>query len=116
MSNQHTQHKFAAIRFLDNRLNTFDLPTEEYKREEQIIHNILENNSFPTRQQKSPKLKLRKQAELNPIEKRATFTYIGNETTFITNIFRRPNIKVAFRTENTIGTDFCTNNRQLTNT
>ena len=30
MSNHPTQHKFAAIRFLYNRLNTYDLPTEEY--------------------------------------------------------------------------------------
>ena len=29
--------------------------------------------------------------------------YIGKETTFITNIFRWSNIKVAFRTENTKG-------------
>ena len=94
-SNHPTQHKFAAIRFLYNRLNTYDLPTEEYKREEQIIHNILDNNSFPTCPQKPYDLKLRKQTEPNPIEKQqwATFTYTGKETTFITNIFRRTNIK-----------------------
>ena len=105
-SNHPTQHKFAAVRYLYNRLNTYDLPTEEYKREEQIIHNILVNNSFPTRQQEThttPKLK--KQTEPNSMEKKkpATFTYTGKETTFITNIFRRANIKIAFRTENTIG-------------
>jgi len=33
----------------------------------------------------------------------ATFTYTGNETTFITNIFRRANLKIAFRTNNTVG-------------
>jgi hypothetical protein len=43
--------------------------------------------------------------EPNPREKQkwSTFTYTGRETTFITNIFRRTNIKIAFRTNNTIG-------------
>ena len=62
-SNHPTQHKFAAIRFLYNRLNTYDLPTGEYERKEQIIHNILENNSSPVRLQKPPSLKLRNQTE-----------------------------------------------------
>jgi len=94
--------RFTAIRFLYNRLNTYDLPTGEYKGEEQIIHNILENNSFPICPQKPLSLKLRKHREPNPTEKQkwATFTYIGRETTFITSISRRPNIKIAFRTNN----------------
>jgi hypothetical protein len=51
-SNHPAQHKFAAVRFLYNRLNSYDLPTEEYNREKQVIQNILVNNSFPYRQQK----------------------------------------------------------------
>ena len=39
---------------------------------------------------------------LTPSHTRATFTYIGKETTFITNIFRRTKLKIAFRTNNTI--------------
>jgi len=89
-SNHPTQHKFAAIRFLYSRVNTYDLFTEDYKQEEQIVHNILENNSFPIRPQKPFSLQLRKQKEPSPIEEQkwATFTYVGRETTFITNIFR----------------------------
>jgi hypothetical protein len=104
-SNHPTQHKFAAVRFLYNRLNTHDLLTEDYKQEEQIIHNILKNNSFPIRPQKPSNLKPRKQKETTQIDKQkwTTFTYIGRETTFITNIFRRANIKIAFRINNTIG-------------
>ena len=94
-SNHPTQHTFAAVRILYNILNTHHLLTEDYKQEELIIHNILENNSFPIHPQKPSRLKLRKQEEPSPIEKQkwATFTYIGRETTFITNIFRRTNIK-----------------------
>jgi hypothetical protein len=79
--NHPTQHKFAAVGFLYNRLNTYDLPTEEYKREEQIIHSILENNSFPTQQQKTLTQRLRKQTEPNSKEKKkwATFAYIGRD-------------------------------------
>ena len=72
-----------------NRLNSYDLPTEEYNREEQVIHNILVNNSFPSRQQKKkPPSKLKKQTETRSAEdkKWVTFTYIGKETTFITNV------------------------------
>jgi hypothetical protein len=104
-SNHPTQHKFAAIGFLYNRLNTYDLLTEDYEQGEQIIHNIPKNNSFQIRSQKPSSLKPRKQKEPSQIEKQkwATFTYIGRETTFFTNIFRRTNIKIAFCTNNTIG-------------
>jgi hypothetical protein len=46
-SNHPPQHKYAAVRFLYNRLNTYQLQTEDYKQEENLIHNILHNNSFP---------------------------------------------------------------------
>jgi len=46
-SNHPTQHKYAAIRFLYNILNTYNLLKEDYKKEENVIHNIMHNNSFP---------------------------------------------------------------------
>ena len=42
-----TQHKYAAVRFLYNCLNTYQLQPAEYQLEENIIHNILHNNTFP---------------------------------------------------------------------
>jgi hypothetical protein len=33
----------------------------------------------------------------------ATFTYVGKETSYITNVFRRAGLEIAFRTNNTIG-------------
>jgi len=38
-----------------------------------------------------------------PRKKWAIFTYISKETSYITNIFRSTDIKIAFRTTNTIG-------------
>jgi hypothetical protein len=37
-SNHPTQHKYAAIRFLYNRLNMYELLKEDYEQEESIIH------------------------------------------------------------------------------
>jgi hypothetical protein len=53
-SNHPAQHKYAAIRFLHTRLNTYHLQDEEYKEEEDTIHDILSNNGFPTLIHKPP--------------------------------------------------------------
>jgi hypothetical protein len=52
------------------------LKDDEYKEEEDTIHDILSNNGFPV--------------------------HIGKETTFITNLFKKTDLKVAWRTTNTI--------------
>jgi hypothetical protein len=62
-------NKFAAVKFLYNRLNTYDLLTEDYKQEEKVIHNFLMNDSFPIHPQKPPKLYPRKQKETTQIDK-----------------------------------------------
>jgi hypothetical protein len=46
-SNHPTQHKYATVKFLYNRLNTYNLQVCKYRQEENIIHNIMHNNSFP---------------------------------------------------------------------
>jgi len=51
-SNHPTQHKYAAVKFLFNRLISYDLQEQEYIRELNTIHNILHNNSFPVTPQK----------------------------------------------------------------
>jgi len=51
-SNHLTQHKYAAVKFLYNRLNSYGLQEQEYKQELNVIHNILHNNSFPVTPQK----------------------------------------------------------------
>jgi hypothetical protein len=103
-SNHPTQHKYTAVIFLYNRLNTYNLLADEYQQEEETIHSILYNNSFPVRLQKPhhPKLKEQKLSTHTPTHKWATFTYIGKETTFITNLFRHTDIRIAFRTNNII--------------
>jgi hypothetical protein len=46
-SNQPAQYKYAAIRFLYNRLKTFNLHKEEYQGETDTIRDIMLNNGFP---------------------------------------------------------------------
>ena len=102
-SNHPTQHKYATVKFLYNRLNTYDLEKEEHEHELNIIH-ILHNNSFPIKHQK-PQIHTLAQKKLSQTLKHswATFTYVGKETSYITNIFRQTDLRIAFRTNNTIG-------------
>ena len=95
-SNHLTQHKYAAVRLLYNRINMYQLHNEEYQQEENIIHNILYNNSFPIHPQKPPNLDLIQQQ--NPPTRKhrwATFTYVGKETTYITSLFKHTDIRIA---------------------
>ena len=53
-SNHPTQHKYATVRYLYSRLNSYNLNQQEYQQELNIIHNIPHNNSFPIKPHKSP--------------------------------------------------------------
>ena len=46
-SNHPNQLKYATLKYLYNRLNTFDLHGDYYKTETTTIQNILHNNGFP---------------------------------------------------------------------
>jgi len=53
-SNHPTHHKYATVRFLFNRLDSYNLKQEEYQNELNIIHNIPYNNAFPIKPHKPP--------------------------------------------------------------
>jgi len=110
-SNHPAKHKYAAVRFLYKRLNTYKLHEDEYKTEENIIiYNIMYNNVFPIQPHKPlnpkpPTSELDRKISTTthtPTHKWVTFTYIGIEKNFITNLFRKTNLKIAFRTNSTI--------------
>jgi hypothetical protein len=106
-SNHPSQHKYAAVRFLYNRLNSYGLHDRDYKTEENTIHNILQNNSFPIQKHNTPQAPTPNHTpDVQPTDtqpqKWTTFTYVGKETTFVTNLFRKTNLKIAFRTNNTV--------------
>ena len=102
-SNHPTQHKFAAPRFLYNRLNSYNLHRQQFDNELNVIHNILHNNSFPIMSHKHRhNHNTTHEQRTQPKRKWATFTYIGKETLHITNAFRHTDLKIAFRTNNTL--------------
>jgi transposase-like protein len=103
ISNHPTHRKYAAVRFLFNRLNSYNLQHEEYQQKLNTIHNILPNNSFPIKPHKPHTLKPTHQKNSTTPTKWARFTYIGKETSYITNIFRRTDLKIPLRTKNIIG-------------
>jgi hypothetical protein len=104
-SNHPAQHKYTSIRFLYNRLSTYHLQDNEYK-EEDTIHGILSNNGFAAHTHKPPTLRRHTSTLVKETSttthKWASFTYFGKETTFIINLFKKTDLKVAWRTNNTI--------------
>jgi hypothetical protein len=102
-SNHPTHHKYAAVRFLYNRLNSYNLQQKEYRHELNIIHNILHNNAFPIKPHPPTHNTTKPTALRTNKQKWTTFTYVGEETSYITNVFRKTELKIAFHTTNTIG-------------
>jgi len=68
-SNHPTRHKYATVKFLYNRLDTYNLQQEEYLQELNIFHNILHNNSFPIKPHKPPTHNPVKQVAPRPTQK-----------------------------------------------
>jgi hypothetical protein len=102
-SNHPFQHKYATIRYLYNRRQTYQLHNEEYNCEINFTLNILYNVFFPVQPIRPPKIKQNQTIHLEvPKYKWATFTYKGKETTYITKIFKRTNLKIAYCTNNSI--------------
>jgi len=72
--NHLPQHKYAAIRFLYNRLNSYQLHKTEYQREENIIQNFLHNNSFSLRPPGKQRPKLTCLPTMHPLSKNGTLS------------------------------------------
>jgi hypothetical protein len=105
-SNHPAQHKYAVIRFQYNRLNTYHLHKEEYNEEINTICDIMLNTGFSVYTYNQPKPRhpnnsSKGQAD-TATQKWASFTYIGKETTFITNLFKKAGLRIALRTNNNI--------------
>ena len=101
-SNRSMQHKYAAIRILYNRLDSYNLNQQAYQQELNTIHNILHNNSFPIIPHRTQTPSQNKQPPNHTKRKWIPFTYVGKETTYITNIFKRTDLRITFSTTNTL--------------
>jgi hypothetical protein len=98
-SNHPPAHKYAAIRYMYNRLETYQLNHTQYNQEYNTIQNILYNNQFPLQTHIHPQRKHHQNTtttEPQPQNKKWTkFTYIGKETNIITKIFKNTNLHIA---------------------
>jgi hypothetical protein len=94
------EHKYAAIRYLQNRLNNYQLSHEKRDKERKIIQDILYNNGYSTSVLKSisSSKKPKRGTEKTHWSK---FTYFGKETRAVTTVFKNTSIKVAYSTKNT---------------
>ena len=101
-SNHPIQHKYAAFRYLYNRLNSYNLQQSEHQDELNLIYNILHNNTFPIKPHKPETPNPNKQAPPHSTQKCANFTYTGKETSYITSIFKRTDLKISFSTTQTL--------------
>jgi hypothetical protein len=102
-SNNPTHHKYAAVRFLFSSLNSYNLQYDEYQHELNIIYSILQNNGFPVIPHKPHAPKPTQPKNKETPKKWARFTYNGRETSYIRNIFRKTDLKIALHTRNTTG-------------
>jgi hypothetical protein len=78
-----------------------------FKTEKNTIKNILHNNEYVTSLIEKPinQSKQRTDTHTDPQNQKikwVTFTYYGKETRKITKIFRDTELKVAYRTRNTV--------------
>jgi hypothetical protein len=99
------EHKLSGIRYLVNRLNTFPITDKSKQREKSTISNILQNNECNINLLMQPLPQSRKQnihREQKHKTKWATFAYCGKEVLQITKLFKDTQLKIAFRTRNTI--------------
>jgi hypothetical protein len=99
------EHNSSSINYLLNRVHSYPTTKEAKEIELNTIRGILLNNQYNINESiKRPKPKQRN-AHTDTQEQKtkwATFTYSGKEVRKITKLFRDTQIKIAFRTKNTI--------------
>jgi hypothetical protein len=90
-------------------VNNYTITPENKITEGNIIRQIAHENGYNNSIQKQNKNKINSKMEIanednnQEGKKWATFTYTGSETKFITKLFKNTNLKIAYKTSNTIG-------------
>jgi hypothetical protein len=97
------EHKLAAIRYLTNWKETYNLNATNKGKANNITNHILHNNKYDI--SLSNKLtRTEKKYKLNTLNtKWAKFTCVVKETKFITKLFKNNTLKIAFTTQSTTG-------------
>ena len=98
------EQKYAAINYMINRMNSFYLNHANKETEQHIIEQIVDANGYSTTvvQQINNRKKV-KRSTTDKKNRWATFTYYGKETRTITKLFKKTELKIAYKANNTIG-------------
>ena len=108
LSNNPYEQKMAAYRYYIHRMLTLHISQTSLKKEWTTVCTMAISNGFPEKIIHNLKKKLtHKKQTLEPIatelnQKWVPFTFFGPAVRKITNLFKSSNIKIAFRTTNTI--------------
>jgi 3-dehydroquinate dehydratase len=92
----------AAIRYLYNRMNSYQLSSDNMQKENNTIIQIVTSNKYDASNlntMNNRKVKTKCEGE----RKWVKFTYVGKETRIITRYFKNTKVIVSFTTNNTIG-------------
>jgi len=92
------EHKLAAIRYLANTMETYNLNAVNKGKENNMIKLILCSNKYDISVLNKFTTTGHKVKQNMPKTKWAKFTYVGKETKFITKLFKNTSLKIAFTT------------------
>jgi hypothetical protein len=106
------EHKMAAFNYLFNRINCYPLTHNNKNNEMNIIKQIMYENGYNGKLMKPKKPTMNNIQEKNEQVKWAVFTYNGKQTIFVTKLFKNTNIRIAFKTQNSIGKLLRRNNKK----
>jgi hypothetical protein len=97
------EHKLAAIRYLSNRMKTYNLKPTSTQMEYDKLKQILYNNKYDVSiLHKVGKTNNKEREQDVQRKKWAKFTYVGKETRLITKAFKNTDVKIKFITNNNI--------------
>ena len=97
-----TEHKYAAVCYLHNRMYSYQLSHDKRGKECKIILDILHNNRYNAYTLESVSSTKRHKCGTDKTHW-SEFTYIGRETRSITKVFKNSRIKATYSTNNILG-------------
>jgi hypothetical protein len=95
---QPPEHKSAAIKFMTNRRDAYCLRDKNKVKENNITKQILQNNKYDTTDLHRPPKVHRVHKPPTHTTNWAKFTYIDKETKYITKLFKKTTVRIAYST------------------
>jgi len=96
------EHKMAAVHYLYSRMNTYQLSSGKWQKENNNRQQILKNNGYRIKILENTSRREKSKQDKNKTQW-AKFTYTGKETTAITKALKNNSLRIAYSTNNTIG-------------